>query len=262
MKSLVTVGDNCIDVYPALGRGFSGGNAVNVAVHCSRHGLSPAYVGWVGEDDYGRQMCREMAAEGVDVSHVHSKPGSTAQTFVELRGSDRVLGDYHEGVMADFYLDDEDLAWIGRFDMVHAGIWGHVEPYLAALKAEGTIVSFDFADKWDSPLWGMLPPSLDYAFASAPEDTPQLRARLREVACMGAGTVIATLGAGGSLAYHGERFYYQCAIPVNIVDTMGAGDAFIAGFLSAVAKGAAVEEAMRQGALGAALTLQCQGAWG
>jgi len=262
MKSLVTVGDNCIDVYPALGRGFSGGNAVNVAVHSSRHGLSPAYVGWVGEDDYGRQLRRELTAEGVDVSHLHSKPGTTAQTFVQLSGRDRVLGDYVEGVMSDFHLSDEDLAWIGRFEMVHAGIWGHVEPYLPTLKAWNKIISFDFADKWDSPLWGQLPPCLDYAFASALEDTPRLRARLREVSCMGAGTVIATLGAGGSLAYDGQRFYHQRAIPVAIVDTMGAGDAFIAGFLSAIAKGAGVEHAMEQGAQGAAITLQCQGAWG
>jgi fructoselysine 6-kinase len=261
MKSLVTVGDNCIDVYPALGRGFSGGNAVNVAVHSVRHGLSPAYVGWVGEDEYGQQLRRELAAKGVDVSHVHGKAGITAQTFVELRGSERVLGDYVEGVMRDFCLTDEDLAWIGTFDILHAGIWGHVEPYLPALKAPHRIISFDFADKWDSPLWIKLAPSLDYAFASAHEDTIELRSRLREVAHRGAGTVIATLGAEGSLAYDGQRFYRQGAIAVEIVDTMGAGDAFIAGFLSAIAHDCTVEQAMQEGAQGAALTLQCHGAW-
>ncbi|MFK3971312.1 fructoselysine 6-kinase [Pseudomonas sp. NPDC087358] len=262
MKSLVTVGDNCIDVYPALGRGFSGGNAVNVAVHSARHGLRPAYVGWVGEDAYGQQLRRELAAEGVDTSHLHSKPGSTAQTFVHLHGNERVLGEYAEGVMSGFYLSEQDLSWIARFDVVHAGIWGHVEPYLGALKARGKIISFDFADKWDSPLWHELPPSLDYAFASAREDSAGLRGRLREVSDRGAGTVIATLGPGGSLAYDGQRFWHQCAIPVDIVDTMGAGDAFIAGFLSAIARDLSVEQAMEQGARGAALTLQCQGAWG
>lgn len=262
MKSLVTVGDNCIDVYPALGRGFSGGNAVNVAVYSARHGLQPAYVGWVGDDAYGQQLRTELAAKGVDVSHVRQMPGSTAQTFVALHGSDRVLGDYIEGVMSAFYLSDEDLAWVTGFDMVHAGIWGHVEGYMAQLKAQGKITSFDFADKWSSPLWHELAPILDYAFASAPQDTPELRGRLQEVVHMGAGTVIATLGAEGSLAYDGERFYRQCAIPVTIVDTMGAGDAYIAGFLSATAREFSVQHAMEQGAFGAALTLRCQGAWG
>ena len=76
-----------------------------------------------------------------------------------------------------------------------------------------------------------------------------------------AGTAIATLGAEGSLAYDGHQFYRQCALPVNIVDTMGAGDAFIAGFLYAAACGLGVKQAMEQGAAGAARTLQCQGAW-
>jgi fructoselysine 6-kinase len=248
MKSLVTVGDNCIDVYPALGRGFSGGNAVNVAVSSVRYGMRPAYVGWVGEDAYGDQLRRELMAQGVDVSHVHSRPGTTAQTFVALVGNERVLGEYAEGVMSEFFLSEEDLTWVGRFEMVHAGIWGRVEPYLSRLK-------------WDSPLWNELPPSLDYAFASAPADTAELRDRMHEAVDLGAGTVIITLGADGSLAYDGSRFYQQRAIPVTVVDTMGAGDAFIAGFLCAAAQGMDVAQAMEQGAVGAALTLGCQGAW-
>ncbi|WP_263262113.1 fructoselysine 6-kinase [Pseudomonas sp. RIT-PI-S] len=262
MKKLVTLGDNCIDVYPALGRGFSGGNAVNVAVYSTRYGMRPAYVGWVGSDAYGQQLQGELAAKGVDVSHVHRRPGLTAQTIVELRGNDRVLGDYTEGVMADFRLSEADLAWLGQFDLIHAGIWGHVDPYLAALKAQGKLISFDFADKWSSPLWQTLPASLAYAFASAPADTPELRGRLREVVQMGADAAVATLGEHGSLAYDGQRFHHQSALPVEIVDTMGAGDAFIAGFLCAVARGLGIAPAMAQGAAGAALTLQHHGAWG
>lgn len=262
MKSLITVGDNCIDVYPALGRGFSGGNAVNVAVYSRRHGMRPAYVGWVGSDAYGRQLRADLTAKGVDVSHLHEKPGTTAQTLVGLEGNERVLGDYDEGVMSAFHLTEQDLGWIDAFDIVHAGIWGRVDPYLAQLKQAGKLVSFDFADKWDSPLWHTLPPSLSYAFASASEDTPALRERMHQVVTLGAGTLVVTLGAAGSLAYDGQRFYHQAAQPVEVVDTMGAGDAFIAGFLCAIARGFDIADAMEQGAFGAALTLQCQGAWG
>jgi fructoselysine 6-kinase len=193
---------------------------------------------------------------------VHRKPGTTAQTFVALVGNERVLGEYAEGVMSDFSLSEEDLTWIARFEMVHAGIWGRVEPYLPRLKAQDQIISFDFADKWDSPLWNELPASLNYAFASAPADTAELRGRMRAAVDLGAGAVIITLGADGSMAYDGSQFYHQRAIPVTVVDTMGAGDAFIAGFLCAVAHGMDVAQAMEQGAGGAALTLGCQGAWG
>ena len=36
MKTLATIGDNCVDIYPQLNKAFSGGNAVNVAVYCTR----------------------------------------------------------------------------------------------------------------------------------------------------------------------------------------------------------------------------------
>src|SRR5476649_29512 len=177
MKTLITLGDNCVDVYPALNRAFPGGNAVNVAAYGTRYAMRPAYVGWVGSAKYGELLRRELAAKGVDISHVHVKSGVTAQTFVTMRDNDRLLGDYLEGVMADFTLDAADLLFINGFDLVHAGIWGHCESYFPQLKQRGKVLSFDFADKWDSPLWQTLPASLDYLFVSAAQDNPDLRER-------------------------------------------------------------------------------------
>lgn len=93
MKRLATIGDNCVDIYPHLGKAFSGGNAVNVAVYSTRYGMRPGCVTWVGEDDYGRMLKDDLAKMGVDTSHVHVKRGVTAQTQVELKGNDRVLGE-------------------------------------------------------------------------------------------------------------------------------------------------------------------------
>lgn len=56
MKRLATIGDNCVDIYPHLGKAFSGGNAVNVAVYSTRYGMRHGCVTWVGEDDYGRML--------------------------------------------------------------------------------------------------------------------------------------------------------------------------------------------------------------
>ena len=49
--------------------------------------------------------------------------------------------------------------------------------------------------------------------------------------------------------------------PVNVVDTMGAGDSYIAGFLCAVAAGLPIARAMKQGTQCAAQTLRYHGAW-
>jgi len=261
MMRLATVGDNCVDIYPQINKAFSGGNAVNVAVYSRRYAMQSACVSWVGDDAYGAILKRDLLQQGVDISHLHTKAGMTAQTQVELRSNDRILGDYTEGVMADFTLSHEDIAWLNGFDMIHSAVWGHAEAALPVLKAAGKIVSFDFADKWENPLWQSLPSHLDYLFASAPVESAWLRDRLQTVVKCGAGVAIATLGENGSLAWDGKQFWRMPPEPVDVVDTMGAGDSYIAGFLCAVAVGEPIATAMKQGSHCAARTLSYHGAW-
>jgi len=145
--------------------------------------------------------------------------------------------------------------------MIHSAVWGHAEAALPVLKASGKIVSFDFADKWENPLWQSLPPHLDYLFASAHVESAWLRDRLQTVVECGAGVAIATLGENGSLAWDGKQFWRMPPEPVDVVDTMGAGDSYIAGFLCAVAAGETIAQAMKQGSHCAARTLSYHGAW-
>lgn len=49
--------------------------------------------------------------------------------------------------------------------------------------------------------------------------------------------MVVTRGEKGSMAYDGEKFYYGGIVPCEVVDTMGAGDSFIAGFLYAICEG-------------------------
>ena len=231
MKTLATIGDNCVDIYPQLNKAFSGGNAVNVAVYCTRYGIQPGCITWVGDDDYGTKLKQDLARMGVDISHVHTKHGVTAQTQVELHDNDRVFGDYTEGVMADFALSEEDYAWLAQYDI------------------------------WDSPLWQTLVPHLDFAFASAPQEDETLRLKMKAIVARGAGTVIVTLGENGSIAWDGAQFWRQAPEPVTVIDTMGAGDSFIAGFLCGWSAGMTLPQAMAQGTACAAKTIQYHGAW-
>ena len=108
-------------------------------------------------------------------------------------------------------------------------------------------------------------PYIDYAFFGGNEDDgEQTRAFVKDVFVKGKGTtkaVIYTLGADGSIAYDGRQFYQCGAVPVKVVDTMGAGDTYIAGFMNAIVDGKGIEDAMRQGALWASETIQYFGAW-
>ena len=113
----------------------------------------------------------------------------------------------------------------------------------------------------DSPLWQTLVPHLDFAFASAPQEDEALRLKMKAIVARGAGVVIVTLGENGSIAWDGAQFWRQAPEPVTVIDTMGAGDSFIAGFLCGWSAGMTLPQAMAQGTACAAKTIQYHGAW-
>ena len=77
---LAAVGSNCIDYYKNLegGKAFAGGGPVNMAVYTVRLGGTAAYIGPVGNDDYGQTMLHAIAGKGVDISHLRVAEGKTA----------------------------------------------------------------------------------------------------------------------------------------------------------------------------------------
>lgn len=259
---IAAVGDNCVDAYDQTGEAFPGGNPVNVAVYTVRLGGQASYTGVVGEDAYGELMHDAIQKKGVDVSHLKVLPGNTAVTHVEIKDGERILGDYEEGVMADFRLDDEDIQFLGSHDMVVSGIWGMVENDLEKIKACGTQIAFDFATKYDSPVIDTAIPFVDYAFfAYDGEDEQAMRVYMEKMQKKGPKAVIVTRGEKGSIAYDGEKYTEFGIVPCEVVDTMGAGDSFIAGFLYGILQGREMLECMKMGARNSSVTLGYSGAW-
>lgn len=259
---LAAVGDNCMDLYYKLNRAVPGGNPVNVAVYTVRMGEQASYVGAVGTDQYGRIMASELEKKGIDVSHLKMLEGSTAVTMVELVDGNRVFGDYYEGVLGQFKLSDEDIDFIAEHDFLHTGIWGMIENDLERIRERNVPVSFDFADKYDHPVTQKAIYNVDYAFFSFDEDADdKVKTFIRQMQEKGPKVVIATLGEHGSIAYDGNRYYQFGILPVKVVDTMGAGDSYIAGFIKGIHEGKPVEECMKMGAESSAVTIQYFGGW-
>ncbi|QEY33818.1 fructoselysine 6-kinase [Caproiciproducens galactitolivorans] len=259
---IAAVGDNCMDVYENLGKAFPGGNPVNVAVYSVRLGGEASYTGVVGNDKYGKIMIDALNAKGVDTSHVKVLPGNTAITQVELIDGERVFGDYDEGVLAQFKLSDEDIEFLCSQDMVVTGLWGKIENDLYKIKAKGTPIAFDFANKLDDPVIEKAIYHVDYAFfASDDGDTDFIRNYMKKMHAKGPKIVTVTLGDKGSIAYDGEKFTTFGIVPCDVKDTMGAGDSYIAGFLRGILQGKELKECMHMGAANSSITLQYNGAW-
>lgn len=250
-----------MDVYQAEWKAYPGGNPVNVAVYLKGLGADSTYIGWVGTDSYGNIMKEKLQKKGVDISHLSKKEGKTAVTYVELVENDRCFGEYDEGVMANFSLIQEELDFIGSHELVHAGIWGHVEEFYPVFKERGMKTSFDFSNQLDHSLVKTLPQYVDYSFFSYTKDDPFIREFLKGIKNRGSKIAIATLGENGSIAYDGEQFYTCGVVETDVVDTMGAGDSFIAGFIFGRLKGFSITQCLQLGTVTAAKTIRYFGAW-
>ncbi len=262
VSRIAAVGDNCMDVYENIGEAYPGGNPVNVAVYTMRLGHSASYIGVVGTDCYGKRMIDSIQAKGVDISHVKIKEGNTAVTYVKLINGNRELGDYEEGVMAEFALTTEDIRFICEHDMLVTGIWGMIENELPRISEKGIPIAFDFATRWKSEKLNLMLPYVDYAFFSAEELTEEILDLMKAAKSKGPKIVIVTLGENGSIAYSGDEFIRYGIVPCEVKDTMGAGDSYIAGFITGILEGKTIYECMKQGALNSSITLQYMGAWG
>lgn len=258
---VATVGDNCMDVYTNLGLAYPGGNPVNVAVYMKRLGVETSYVGVVGNDDYGKIIKEAMMDKGINIEYVRKLPGETAISLVELIDGDRVLGDYYEGVLADFELDDEEINFLLEHDLIHTGIWGKVENDLNKLYNRGSLISFDFANKLHHEIVEKSLPYIDYGFFSYIQDDEFIRDYIVKAQKKGPKVVVATLGENGSIAWDGKRFTNFGIVPVKVVDTMGAGDSYIAGFMKGILMNKSIEECMKLGAESSSYTIRYNGAW-
>ena len=218
---VAAIGDNCIDYYDSLNESYPGGNPVNVAVYIKRLGGESSYTGAVGTDSFGKIMISAIQNKGVDTSHVQVLDGKTAVTHVDIVDGDRVFGKYEEGVLADFKLREQDISFIKKHDLAVTGIWGMIEDELPLISKE-IPVAFDFANKFANPIVEKAIPYVTYAFFSFDEESRN---------------------------------------EFRVVDTMGAGDSFIAGFLYGILNGLNVQDSMEAGAQNSAVTIGYKGAW-
>ena len=261
-NAIACIGDSCVDYYESLGQKYPGGNPVNFAVYIRRLGGDSSFVGAVGSDEDGALVVEALKTKEVDVSHVQVLPGRTPYTTVVMDNGNRVFTSYETGVMEDYRLRPEDLDFIAEHPIAVTALWGKCENDLEALKARGVTVVFDCADLPDDPVAKKALPFSDIAFFSDDgSSVDALMQKIREIAALGPSVVVAMRGAKGSMAFDGQTFYLQGAVECQVVDTLGAGDSFIAGFLYATLQGLPIPRRMRMGSENAAVTIGYVGAW-
>jgi fructokinase len=257
----------------------AGGAPANVATGLARLDVRTGFRGVVGDDAFGRLLARRLAAEGIACALRLAPDRPTGMWFVALDANgERSFFSPNGRFSADKLVapSDADPAAIGAARVLHVGSSAHVLPAgqaalraaVAAARAAGTRVSFDpnvRAHLWEDlaplrALCGDVLAAADYAKLSDEEaalvtgerDPERAAARLVE---LGVGVACVTLGADGALLRRGTDVLHAPAERVEVVDTTGAGDGFVAGLLAVLAREDAPPVALPLATLAAALRL-------
>lgn len=269
-------GDNVVDKYEHIKMMYPGGNAVNFAVYAKQFGAErSAYMGIFGSDKEAEHVIASLEAEQIELVKCLQVIGENGCSKNTVINGDRVFLESNEGgIRGDmlYALNRFDLAYIRQFDVVHTGNYCFTERELPKIKAAGVPVSFDFSDDSEDAYFEAVAPWVTYAFLSCSDlEEEKIREKLKWIASLGPAFVCASRGAEGCIAFDGDQYYVQPAMPVEkMADTMGAGDSlltsFLVGYLSAKKAGqpndTAIAASLKAAAAFAARVCGIDGAWG
>ena len=250
------------------------GSEGNVAIGLARLGVPVRFAGRVGADELGTLVLRTLRAEAVDVSACHPDPDAPTGLFLLEPGpGGRSRAIYHRRGSAGsrFSTADADAAWAPDVDLlVVSGITPALSPEarraterLIGLAREAS-VPVAFLVNHRNALWADAEEAARVLWPLAAQATVVLASE-SELALIGApgasedetaaslqaegvAEVVVTRGAAGATCWAGEEKFKQNAVPVTAVDTVGAGDAFAAGYLTSRRLGRPVSERLATGA--------------
>ena len=236
-----------------------GGQTATAMAACAALGLRAGYLGAVGNDDNGRNVCAELERRGVDVSHVltRSAPNRFAVIAVDKDSGERfVFWDRDErlnlsateirpeviGSAKVIHVDDEDLdaaivaATLAR--AAGAAVTSDIDrmaPRTAELVAAVTVPMFNEH--------------------TLPEFTGEkdFERALRKLRRSHAGLLCVTIGERGAMVLAGDELIHEPGFEVEAVDTTAAGDVFRAAFIHAMLNGSAPRQMLRYANAAAAI---------
>jgi sulfofructose kinase len=279
---VVGVGLNATDTliplpqYPARGSKVTfhdahvlpGGQVATAIAACQQWGLRTRYVGKVGDDTAATLHREEFARLGVE-THLLTAPGCASQQafiIVDDTGERTVL--WKRDPRLTLRPEELQREWIVDARALHVDGHDTAAAAVAAgwARAAGVPVIADLDELY--PGVEALLTNLDYFVAS--RDIPgritgeqDLRKSLPAVhKRYGFRLTAATLGDEGVLAWDGTKFHYAAAYRIEVVDTIGAGDMFHAGFIYGLLQGWPLQRQLEFGCAAAALNCAGVGARG
>jgi sugar/nucleoside kinase (ribokinase family) len=246
-----------------------GSSSAIFACGAARLGLKVAFIGICGDDVFGHFMLGEMQKRNVDVSNVIVRPdGQTGLSVILNRDADRAILT-HLGLIADLQASDVPDSLLRQSRHLHVASYflqTKLQPDLPALfqraHSLGLTTSldtnYDPSEKWlgfDRLLSVtdiFLPNKTEALSITKSKDVESASRQLADKSKV----VAVKLGADGALACNGKEIIQSKSISVNVVDTVGAGDTFDAGFLYGYLNHWPLEKSLRLACVCGAMSTQ------
>jgi len=254
-----------------------GSSSAILASNISTLGVKTAFLGKVGQDDFGKLVLDTLAGKKVDTGFIfRSADKKTGATIVLNYDNDRAMVTY-PGAMEDLTVEDIMMAHLETAGHLHVssvflqpGIKKNIVSLFEKAKKAGMTTSLDVQwdpeEKWDIDFAGLLPlvdvflPNETELLAITGETT--IDRAIKQIAPF-ANTIALKMGAKGSLGVHGkERWEQPPFLNEQVVDAIGAGDSFNAGFISAFIRGGSLQECLRKGNICGAVNTTTAGGTG
>lgn len=276
MLDVITIGDGMIAMCPEK-RGpiiFSntferkiGGAELNVAIGCSRLGLKTGWISRIGNDDFGKYILKTVRGEGVDISQVKQVDGyNTSVYFREVLADGASRSFYYrsnsptetlniEDIDEDFFKNSKILHITGVLPSINEHNRKIILEAIEIAKKYNLTISFDpnirlkmWTKEEARNFINKILLSVDILLVGDEEieillGHSDIDKGIKDFHDYGIRTVVVKRGPKGAIASDGKNIYEVDGIkPRALVDTVGAGDGFAAGFLSGVIKGETLEE--------------------
>ena len=284
---LVTIGEPLIGLYPVDGEPelacmVHGGDTSNAGLAAARLGLKTAFAGAVGDDPYGDSFRRLWKERDVDTSLLCiDSERFTGLYVISFGGGDHKFAYYRKGSAASTYLPDEKMRQaIRTAQVVHvSGISQAISVHMTELifdllkeaKSEGALISYDVNYRpglWTADHAGAIVDRTIRQFADIvstnadelktlglAEDSDAFYATYADYVRL----IAVRDGANGATGYTRAGSVHVAAFSVDVADTVGAGDSFDAGLISAYLRDLSPEECLRYANAVAAITCTARG---
>lgn len=249
-----------------------GSSSAIFACGAARLGLRVAFMGLVGDDVLGQFVLCSLQERQVDTSGVIVEPQlKTGLTVILSRGNDRAMLTY-PGSMAELRYDMLDIKLLSRSRHLHLGSYflqTALRPDVASLFAQARALglstsldtNYDPQERWEG--LDLILPNVDLFLpndveARAITATTDTRTALHGLATQ-LPVVAIKAGAAGAMAQSGSNIVELPVPQVTVVDTVGAGDSFDAGFVYGLLAGWDIEESLKLAICCGALSTRAAG---